>query len=179
MKDSNEQSQTQLASIWTKVSNPLRFLNTFEIERLLDMARLGGDVRLQAIYALIEQQNPLFSICIEKRCSGLAQRKWDIVPLDGTSEAKSQASMIGDIFNRSDELSENNLTDAFRRLQSGAFRGRAYVKPFFDPTTKVLQWKPVENWNILRAYGRNWWNPDANEPLAYGSSTDWMNMGMV
>lgn len=85
-----------------------------------------------------------------------------------------------DIFNRSDELSENNLTDAFRKLQSGAFRGRAYVKPFFDPSTKVLRWKPVENWNILRAYGRNWWNPDANEPLAYGSQDDWTRgMGLV
>lgn len=178
MKD-NENSQTRLASIWTKVSNPLRYLNTFEIERLLEMARLGGDVRLQAIYALIEQQNPLFSICIEKRCAGLASRNWDIVPIDESSEAKTQAETIKDIFLRSDELTEDNFTDALRKLQQGAFRGRAYVKPFFNPDTKTLQWKTIENWNILRAYGRNWWNPDGNEPVAYGASfEDWLNIGM-
>ena len=54
---------TKICDVWQKIWNPLRGLNTFEIERLLNMARQGIDVRLQAIYALIEEQTPIFSVC--------------------------------------------------------------------------------------------------------------------
>ena len=49
-----ENTAEKISSIWNKMTNPLRFLSTPEIERLLEMARQGQDVRLQAIYALIE-----------------------------------------------------------------------------------------------------------------------------
>ena len=40
-------SQTQkVVDIWTKWTNPLRNLNSYEIERLLDNARRGDDVKL-------------------------------------------------------------------------------------------------------------------------------------
>lgn len=157
-----ENSIEKITSVWFKISNPLRYLSTPEIERLLEQSRQGQDVRLQAIYALIEQQTPIFSVCMEKRCAGLANRVWDIVPNDESSEAKVQAEKVKKVFERSDERSEDSLTDAFRTLQQGAFRGRAYVKPFFN--NGELVWKKLENWNVLRAFNKNWWNPSAEYP---------------
>lgn len=161
-RNTTDNSAEKISSIWTKIINPLRFLSTPEIERLLEMARQGQDVRLQAIYALIEQQTPIFSVCMEKRCAGLANRNWDVVPNDTSSEAVEQAKKVKKILMKSDELSENSLTDALRTLQQGAFRGRAYVKPFVHDGQII--WKKLENWNVLRAFNKNWWNPSSEPP---------------
>ena len=157
-----ENTAEKISSIWNKMTNPLRFLSTPEIERLLEMARQGQDVRLQAIYALIEQQTPIFSVCMEKRCAGLANRMWDVQPIENTPVAKEQAKKVAEIIKKSDELSENSFTDALRTLQQGAFRGRAYVKPFVK--NGGLVWRKLENWNVLRAFNKNWWNPTADYP---------------
>lgn len=161
-RKTTDDSAEKISSIWTKMTNPLRFLNTMEIERLLEMARQGQDVRLQSIYALIEQQTPIFSVCMEKRCAGLANRSWDVIPIDGSSESVEQAKRVKGILMKSDELSENSLTDAFRTLQQGAFRGRAYVKPFVHDGGII--WRKLENWNVLRAFNKNWWNPRSEPP---------------
>lgn len=161
-RNTTDNSAEKISSIWTKMTNPLRFLSTPEIERLLEMARQGQDVRLQAIYALIEQQTPIFSVCMEKRCAGLANRNWDVIPNDTSSEAIEQAKKVKKILMKSDELSENSLTDALRTLQQGAFRGRAYVKPFVRDGQII--WKKLENWNVLRAFNKNWWNPRSEPP---------------
>ena len=89
MAESQEETPEKIASVWTTMVNPLRYLSTPEIEHLLEMARLGQDVKLQAIYALIEQQTPIFSVCMEKRCAGLSNRLWDVVPLGNSPEAKT------------------------------------------------------------------------------------------
>lgn len=169
MKDN---SIEKISSVWFKMTNPLRYLSSPEIERLLEMARQGQDVRLQAIYALIEQQTPIFSVCMEKRCAGLANRNWDIVPLDESEDARKQAKLVKNLFQKSDERSEDSLTDAFRALQQGAFRGRAYVKPFFN--NGELVWKKLENWNVLRAFNKNWWNPTSEYPcLSIEDENSW------
>ncbi len=169
----NDDTTSKVSSVWQRISNPLLGLNAFEIDRLLTMARQGMDVRLQSIYALVEEQTPIFSVCLEKRQAGLLQRKWDIEPIDpNDSSGVEQSKRVMDVFVKSDELSENSLTDAFRRLQQGAFRGRSYVKPFISESGE-LTWRPLENWNVLRAFNRNWWNPTANQPMCvafdYGS----------
>lgn len=172
-----ENSIEKITSVWFKISNPLRYLSTPEIERLLEQARQGQDVRLQAIYALIEQQTPIFSVCMEKRCAGLANRVWDIVPNDESSEAKVQAEKVKKMFEKSDERSEDSLTDAFRTLQQGAFRGRAYVKPFIN--NGELVWKKLENWNVLRAFNKNWWNPSAEYPCLSITDEDSWRQNLV
>lgn len=71
---SNPSTQTQtqhVVDIWTKWTNPLRNLNSYEIERLLDNARRGDDVKLQLAYYEIERSTPIFSVCISKRLSGM------------------------------------------------------------------------------------------------------------
>ena len=37
----------KIIDIWTKVSNPLRYLTNTSIENLLNSARFGNDIRLQ------------------------------------------------------------------------------------------------------------------------------------
>ena len=61
----------KIADIWTRYINPLRSLNSYEIERLLDNARLGDDLKLQLAYYEIERSAPIFSVCISKRLSGM------------------------------------------------------------------------------------------------------------
>ena len=83
------------------------------------------------------------------------------------------------VFERSDELSENGLTDAIRKLQQGAFRGRAYVKPFIEEDG-TLVWRCLENWNVLRAFNKNWWNPTADYPTVCAFDEEsWRNSGLV
>lgn len=41
----NDKDQ-KICDVWQKIWNPLRGLNTFEIERMLNLARQGQDVRL-------------------------------------------------------------------------------------------------------------------------------------
>ena len=169
----DNQSANKICDVWQKIWNPLRGLNTFEIERMLNLARQGIDVKLQAVYALIEEQTPIFSVCLEKRASGLTNRQWDIVPLEGSNQtqAKEQAKRVLEMFKASDERSEDGFTDAIRRLQQGAFRGRAYVKPFVHKDG-TLSWKALENWNVLRAFNKNWWNPTADYPTVCAFNED-------
>ena len=114
---------------------------------------------------------------MEKRCAGLANRVWDIVPNDESSEAKVQAEKVKKVFEKSDERSEDSLTDAFRTLQQGAFRGRAYVKPFIN--NGELVWKKLENWNVLRAFNKNWWNPSAEYPCLSITDEDSWRQNLV
>lgn len=67
-------SISRVCNIWTKWSNPLRSLNTFEIERMLQNARFGDDVRLQVAFFEIERNSPIFSVCISKRQAGVINR---------------------------------------------------------------------------------------------------------
>ena len=36
------------------------------------------------------------------------------------------------------------------------------MKPFFK--NGVLSWRRLENWNVLRAFNKNWWNPSGDFP---------------
>ena len=70
-KDTKLDPVKKIADIWTRYINPLRSLNSYEIERLLDNARLGDDLKLQLAYYEIERSTPIFSVCISKRLSGM------------------------------------------------------------------------------------------------------------
>lgn len=168
---------TKISNVWQTLTNPLRKMTSQDIERMLEMAKMGLDSKLQVVYSMIEERTPIFSVCLEKRNSGLASRQWDIVPIDESSEAKTQAERVKKMFVKSDELSEDGLSDAIVHLQNGAFRGRAYVKPFVHDDG-TLVWKKLDNWNVLRAYNKNWWSPDYE--VGYGLGYDeasWVSSG--
>lgn len=46
MARNNTQQVKKVSDIWTRWTNPLRSLSQAEIDRLLENARLGNDIRL-------------------------------------------------------------------------------------------------------------------------------------
>lgn len=81
-------------NVFQTMYNPLAHLTGTEVERLMMDARHGDDVRLQAIFAQIEQRTPIYHVCIQKRVSGVLNRKWAVVPLDESNTSKKQAQDI-------------------------------------------------------------------------------------
>ena len=79
---------------WELSMNPLRNLTSDQIEWMLDLARHGNDVRLQTSFYQMERTMPIFSVCIQKRTSGVLSRKWKITPIDDTKDALSQANEV-------------------------------------------------------------------------------------
>ena len=143
---------------WEISMNPLRNLTSDQIEWMLDLARHGNDVRLQTAFYQMERTMPIFSVCIQKRTSGVLSRKWKITPIDDTKDALSQANEVQRIFDECDMLNENGLTEAIKHLCLSTFRGRSCVKPFIEDGKLIF--KPIQNWNILDHNGVMYWNPD-------------------
>lgn len=167
---SNPSSQTptqHVVDIWTKWTNPLRNLNSYEIERLLDNARRGDDVKLQLAYYEIERSTPIFSVCISKRLSGMQNRQWAITTLKNDSDAEAQRETIQRMFEKADTRNDDGLTEALRHLDMATFRGRAVVKPFFDENGD-LYFKKLDNWNVLESKGKLWWNPSSEQVFFNG-----------
>lgn len=172
-EDKNNIVSKKLANIWEKYSNPLRYLNNITIEQMLNQARYGNDSKLQICYFECEKNNPIFSACISKRIAGVQERNWDIVPVEESEAAKNQAKAVKKMFDDSDLLVEDNLTDAISHLVLGSFRGRSAVKPFV--VDGKLIFKKIPNWYFLRYGGRNYYNPEAVE----GTFVDGIPSGIV
>ena len=79
---------------WELSMNPLRSLTANQIEVLLEQSKQGNDVRLQTAFYQMERTMPIFSICIQKRISGVLTRQWKIMPNDDTQEAVAQAERV-------------------------------------------------------------------------------------
>lgn len=156
-----------IVDIWTLWTNPLRSLTNYEIERLLDNARLGDDVKLQLAYYEIERTTPIFSVCISKRLSGMQNRQWAITTLENSNEARAQQQTVQKMFDKADTRNEDGLSEALRHLDMATFRGRAAVKPFFDDKGNLF-FKKLDNWNFLRIDGQNYWNPSSQQVWAAG-----------
>lgn len=147
----------KVADAWAIATNPLRNLNSNQIDRLLSDARSGHDIRLQVAFAEMERQTPIFAVCIQKRLAGITNRQWRITPIGDTPEAQSQAEKIQAMFEKSDTLNETGLTEALRHLGMAAFRGRSCVKPFIDENG--LHFRKLDNWNVLRKNNKLYWCP--------------------
>ena len=165
------QEVKKVVDIWTKWTNPLRNLTTYEIERLLDNARRGDDVKLQLAYYEIERCTPIFSVCISKRLSGMQNRQWAITKLDNSPEAESQREVIQKMFDKADTRNDDGLTEALRHLDMATFRGRSAVKPFFDEDGNLF-FKKLNNWNVLESNGTLWWNPSSDPVFFMSGATD-------
>ena len=143
---------------WELNMNPLRSLTANQIEVLLEQSKHGNDVRLQTAFYQMERTMPIFSICIQKRISGVLTRQWKIIPNDETPEATAQAEKVQKLFDNSDRRVKDSLTDCLRHLVLAAFRGRAVVKPFVIDGEIIF--KKIENWNVLDYKDKLYWNPD-------------------
>lgn len=114
------------------------------------------------VFSQIEIQSPIYQVCISKRISGVQNRKWDILPIDDSVEAKRQAKEVKKMFLDADTRNNDGLTDALEHLVLGAFRGRSAVKPFFDKDGRLL-FKKLNNWNVLEYNNQFFWNPSSEE----------------
>ena len=154
----------KISNAWSTMMNPLRNLTQTGIQQLIDNVKRGNDVKLQVAFKEIEQQMPIFGICINKRLAGITSRKWDIIPIDESAEAKAQAETVKKMFDKADTLNLDGLTECLRHLGLAAFRGRSVVKPFINENNE-LYFKNIENWNALTYNNRLYWNPDADQSV--------------
>ena len=157
-------SVDKISNAWSHMLNPLRNLTQTGIQQLIENIKRGNDVKLQVAFKEIEQNTPIFGICINKRLAGITSRKWDILPLDDSAEAKAQAESVKKMFDKSDTLNLDGLTECLRHLGMAAFRGRSVVKPFINDDNE-LYFKAIENWNALEWNNKLYWNPDADQSV--------------
>ena len=157
-----------VANVFQELYNPLARLTGTEVERLMMDARHGDDVKLQAIFTQIEQRTPIYHVCIQKRVSGVLNRKWAVVPLDDKSDkSRKQAQAVQAMLEQADTRNGDGLTDALQWLVMSAFKGRTAVKAFFDENGDLFFHKLMP-WNLLEYNGRFYWNPTSQ-------STGWFN----
>lgn len=162
----SEKSNAQkVASVWSRLFNPLRSLTKTQIERMVEDMHHGDDVRAQLVFSEIEAQSDIYHLCIDKRVAGVLGREWDVLPTDETPEARRQAEKVKKVLEESDMRNEDGLTQALSHLVLSAFRGRAVVKPFFTEDGRLF-FKNLENWNVLQWNGRLYWNP-SSEPVGW------------
>lgn len=152
---------SRICNAWENCMNPLRSLTSPQIDNMLELSKWGNDTKLQLAFWQIERTMPIFGVCIQKRFAGIASRNWDIVPIDNSEQAISQAKIVKEYFTRSDTRNDDGLTDALLHLSLGAFRGRSIVKPFVDENG--LRFRKIENWNVLEWLNNLYWNPDAEQ----------------
>lgn len=99
------------------------------------------------MFSQIETMSSIYQVCINKRTAGVINRKWDILPIVETPEAKAQAAKVKEMFLKADTRNEDGLTEALKWLVLAAFRGRSAVKPFIEDGELIL--KKLNNWNLL------------------------------
>lgn len=155
-------STTKIVNAWATAFNPLRNITQTSIQQLLEQVKRGNDVRLQIAFKEIEAVTPIFGICINKRLAGITSRKWDILPIDDSDEAKAQADTVKKMFDVSDMRNLDGLTNCLRHLGMASFRGRSVVKPFINEDNE-LYFKTIDNWNALEYNDRLYWNPTADQ----------------
>lgn len=152
----------KVANVFSKLFNPLRSLTKRQIERMVENWHHGDDVRMQMVFSEIEVQSPIYQVCINKRTAGVVNRKWDVVPIDESADAKKQAKLVKEVFEKSDTRNEDGLTEGLKWLVMSAFRGRSAIKPFFDEKGDLF-FKKLNNWNVLEYNGHFYWNPSSEE----------------
>ena len=152
----------KVANVFSKLFNPLRSLTKRQIERMVENWHHGDDVRMQMVFSEIEVQSPIYQVCINKRTAGVVNRKWDVVPIDESADAKRQAKLVKAMFEKSDTRNEDGLTEGLKWLVMSAFRGRSAIKPFFDEKGDLF-FKKLNNWNVLEYNGHFYWNPSSEE----------------
>ena len=89
---------SKISNAWSTMTNPLRNLTQTGIQQLIENVKRGNDVKLQVAFKEIEQNTPIFGICINKRLAGITNRKWDIIPIEDSEQARIQANVVRKMF---------------------------------------------------------------------------------
>lgn len=159
-------------SAWLAQINPLRDLTVEKAQQIFDAARRGNDVRLQCVYANMEEVDPTLLICAERRAGALIDLDWTIRPkaaarakgFDQTL-ADEQAAFLEQAYGQAEE---RNLFPAIEHLASAFFRGHAHVQPKWSADGQsLLGFDLLDAWNVCRdvVTGLWHWNPEASETV--------------
>ena len=159
-------------SAWLAQINPLRDLTVEKAQQIFDAARRGNDVRLQCVYANMEEVDPTLLICAERRAGALVDLDWTIRPkaaarakgFDQTL-ADEQAAFLEQVYGQAEE---RNLFPAIEHLASAFFRGHAHVQPKWSADGQgLLGFDLLDAWNVCRdvVTGLWHWNPEASETV--------------
>ena len=159
-------------SAWLAQINPLRDLTIEKAQQIFDAARRGNDVRLQCVYANMEEVDPTLLICAERRAGALIDLDWTIRPkaaarakgFDQTL-ADEQAAFLEQAYGQAEE---RNLFPAIEHLASAFFRGHAHVQPKWSADGQgLLGFDLLDAWNVCRdvVTGLWHWNPEASETV--------------
>ncbi len=164
------------AAAWIESINPLRGMTIAHAQSIFDAARRGSDVRLQCVYANMEQIDPTLLICAERRSGALIDLDWTIRPkaakrVKGYDErlADEQVACLEAAFG---DAEERNLVPAIEHLASAFFRGHAHVLPRWSADGLSLRgFDCLDAWNVCRdlVTGEWHWNPTASETLDFRS----------
>ena len=159
-------------SAWLAQINPLRDLTVEKAQQIFDAARRGNDVRLQCVYANMEEVDPTLLICAERRAGALIDLDWTIRPkaaarakgFDQTL-ADEQAAFLEQAYGQAEE---RNLFPAIEHLASAFFRGHAHVQPKWSADGQgLVGFDLLDAWNVCRdvVTGLWHWNPEASETV--------------
>ena len=159
-------------SAWLAQLNPLRDLTIEKAQQIFDAARRGNDVRLQWVYANMEEADPTLLICAERRASALVDLDWTIRPKAATRAkdfdqtlADEQAAFLEQAYGAAEDV---NLFPAIEHLASAFFRGHAHAQPRWTPDGLGLAgFDLLDAWNLCRdlTTGLWHWNPEASETV--------------
>ncbi|MEG2614402.1 MAG: DUF935 family protein [Alistipes sp.] len=162
------------ASAWIEQINPLRNLSIAKAQMIFDAARNGNDVRLQWIYANMEQADPTLMICSERRSGALVDLDWTIRPKksrvknsNNDTLADEQCACLESAFANAED---NNLFPAIEHLATAFFRGHAHISPRWNADgTSLLGFECFDAWNFCRDILLNkwYWNPSASESIDF------------
>ena len=153
--------------------NPLRGLNSKDVENILDFSRNGCISRLQLIYRILEQSDPTVATILKRRESALIGCDWEIRKRDNASKnpelsrlADEQVAFLNEQFGRAED--DGTLIEAIKTLETAIFRGLAVVEPIFS-NRGLERFECFDSWNfaIDPATHDVYWNPEAKDKIGY------------
>ena len=153
--------------------NPLRGLNSKDVEHILDISRNGCISRLELIYHMLEQSDVNVATIIKRRQAALIGCDWEIRKRDNASKndelsklADEQVAFLNENFARAED--DGSLIEAIKTLESAVFRGIAVVKPIFsDRGLERFECYDAWNFAIDPATHDVYWNPKAIDALGF------------
>lgn len=156
--------------------NPLRGLNSRDVEQILDISRNGCISRLELIYRMLEQSDVNVATIIKRRQSALIGCDWEIRKRENASKneelsrlAEEQVAFLNEQFARAED--DGSLIEAIKTLESAVFRGIAVVKPIFS-NRGLERFDCYDAWNfaIDPATHDVYWNPEAKDSIGFQKS---------
>ena len=153
--------------------NPLRGLNSKDVEQILDFSRNGCISRLELIYNMLEQSDINVATIVKRRQSALIGCDWEIRKRENASKnadneslADEQVAFLNEQFGRAED--DGSLIEAIKTLESAVFRGIAVVKPIFS-NRGLERFDCYDAWNfcIDPATHDVYWNPTAQDYLDF------------